>query len=654
MEKRIKELIVLLNKASESYYNLGISEMSDKEYDTLYAELVDLENKTGINYPDSPTNKVGFIPKSTFKKVKHDIPMLSLNNSYSKDDMETFVRSIKKVKPKAEFTVEFKYDGVSISLDYENSVLKRALTRGNGVIGEDITENVKMISDIPHRLNSETPLNITVRGEILLSKCSFAELNEKKREEGEELFKNTRNTVAGTLRLHDPLEVRKRNLESRMYYLISDDSTEDQQTAIETLRDLGFNAGINVYSRLFTVDEVMNAIDNIEKEKSKLGVDVDGAVIKVSQKEYWEEIGYTSKAPKYAIAYKFDTEKATARLNEVVWQVGRTGKLTPVAVFDTVSLAGTLVSKSTLHNMNQIKEKGLKLYDIIVVEKAAEIIPQIIGPVKNMRNGKEKEIVAPTNCPTCGSELYTEEGKVDLRCGNWNCLSRLASRIEHYISRDAVNIMHMGPSLIEELMAKGVLTGITDIYKLPALYKDTLFPLERKVAESVTKSLNADPVGLLYGLGIPGVGRTNARKLIDKFCSIENILFNDKIESLVEVLGPVVANNVSIFGSLESTAILMDELRKYGVRTERESCAHNINGKFNGKFFVLTGKMTHYLNKREIINIIETEGGMVLNGINKSVDYLVVGEEAGSKLSKAKEMGITCITEKEFKELLNN
>lgn len=648
---KIKELTVELNKASDSYYNKGISIMSDQEYDRKFLELLSLESKfPEFKLEDSPTDKVGATSKSTFEKVEHSVPMLSLDNSYNKEDIESFVRRVKKIFPKALFVMEYKYDGISISLEYKNSELVRAISRGNGKIGDDITENVKMISDVP-RFIEGGDYNMVVRGEILLSRRNFFDINKIRKENGLDEYMNPRNTVAGTMRQHNPNVVKERRLETRMYYMFPQETDLHSET-LSLLDFMGFNASLMKFPVYSNASDIMRDIEIVEKNRNSLSVEIDGMVIKVQQTEYWKELGYTDRAPRYAIAYKFDTEKAVTKLNNVVWQVGRTGKLTPVAEFDVVSLAGTYVSRSTLHNMNQIIDRDLRIGDSILVEKAAEIIPKVLGPIKELRDGNEKKIEQPTCCPVCGSEITQEEGKVDIKCSNWNCSSRLALRLEHFISRDAINVMHMGPSMIKTLIEDGVLTKLTDIYKLPELFAKSPFPLEVKVKASIERSINAHPAGLLYGLGIPGVGKGNAKKLIDKFCSIPNVLTAD-INELEKVVGKVVANYISIYGSIESTHDMLIELSEvYKVKLEADDCHIPTTGRFLGKFFAITGKMEHYLNKREVIDLIEKNGGMVLNGVNKSVDYLIVGESAGSKLEKARELGTTCLTELAFKELV--
>lgn len=650
--ERISNLVKTLNEASDSYYNKGISLMTDKDYDIMFKELIDLENEfPELVLKDSPTNKVGFASKSTFEKVKHTVPMLSLDNSYNKEDVDMFIRRVKKQFPKARFAMEYKYDGVSISLEYSDSELIRAVTRGNGEVGDDVTENIKMISDIPRVIEGESFSGI-VRGEIVMSRVNFLEINRHREENGSERYMNPRNTVAGTIRQHDPTVVRDRRLESRMYY-VHPNNCDTQSGSLQLLGMNGFNVGsfIRTYSN---TEDIMKDILEVEAKRHNFNIDIDGMVIKVEQTEYWEELGYTGRAPRWAIAYKFDTEKAQTVLRDVTWQVGRTGKLTPVAEFDSVTLAGTTVSRATLHNMDRILAMDLRIGDTINVEKAAEIIPQILGVMKSIRTGKEKFIEMPNTCPDCNGELRREEGKVDTSCINWNCPSRLALRIEHFISRDAINVTHMGPSLISTLIKEGVLTQLTDVYKLEDLFKNSPYPLENKVGLSVAKAKSVHPSALLYGLGIPGVGRSNAKKLIDKFCSISNLL-TAELSEIVDVVGVVVGGNIKAYANTESTAVLLEELtNKYKVKTEMDKCVVPIGGKFNGKFFVLTGKMKYYLNKREITDLIEKNGGLVLSSVSKSVDYVVYGDDAGSKLAKAKQTGCECITEIEFKELLDN
>lgn len=650
MKDKIIELTNRLKLAADAYYNDSESLMSDQEYDMAIKELEELESKfPEFALEDSPTKTVGSKTKSTFAKVKHEYPMLSLDNTYNKEDIDAFVRRVKKVFPKAVFTCEPKYDGVSIDLKYEDSKLVQAITRGNGVIGEDVTENVKMISDVPHTLNTDKKLNIRVRGEILMSKVQFSLLNKERANNNQQLYMNPRNTASGTIRQHDTDVVRDRKLESRMYYLYGMDNLEYQESILDFLKTLGFNAG-KYYNRLTTSDDIVKVIEEFDKERDKLAIETDGMVIKVSQVNKWEEIGYTGRAPRYAIAFKYNTEKATTKLNNVVWQVGRTGKITPVAEFDGVYLAGTNVLRATLHNMDQIRAKGIKIGDSILVEKAAEIIPQVIGPIISIRTGDEKFISEPKTCPICNSKLVKFDNKVDLFCVNWHCKSRLALRLEHFISRDAINVMHMGPALIKSLMEEGVLNKLTDIYKLVEKYKDSPFPLEYKVSVGISKSKTNDPIGLLYGIGIPGVGISNAKKLMNKFCSLTNLIEADEKE-IKDLIGNVVGENICEWRRNPDTALMIDELKKFGVNLTMKDCG-NANGKFTGKNFVLTGTMNVYLNKREIIKIIEKLGGDVQSSVTKNTDYVIVGEDAGSKLKKAKELNIKCLTELEFEELI--
>lgn len=648
---RIKELVKELNIASDSYYNQGISLMTDYEFDMKLLELKDLEAKfPEFKRGDSPTDKVGSVSKSSFEKVKHEVPMLSLDNSYNKEDIEAFIRRVKKVFPKAQFVMEYKYDGMSISLEYKNSELVRAVSRGDGEVGDDITENVKMIPDVPRFIEGDIKYDITIRGEILLSRRNFVDINKARAEQGLELYMNPRNTVAGTMRQHDPNVVKQRRLETRMYYMFPQEAKLHTDT-LSLIDFMGFNVSSMKFPVYNNVEDIMRDIELVEKNRNSLSVEIDGMVIKVQQTEYWDELGYTGRAPRYAIAYKFDTEKATTKLKDVVWQVGRTGKLTPVALFDKVILAETEVVKSTLHNMDQINMKDIRIGDSIIVEKAAEIIPQVIGPVKLLRDGTEKIIVEPTTCPVCGSNVRRHDDKVDLFCSNWNCSSRTALRIEHFVSRDAVNIVGMGPSNIQDFIKSKLIENIEDVFSLADKLKDSPYIIERKIARNIETAKDNNPIGLLFGLGIPGVGKGNAKKLMNKFCSLDNIL-GASIEELESVVGKVVAENINIYGTLDSTAIMLDKLKRvYKVRTVMEKCKLPDTSKFSGKFFVITGKMEHYLNKREVIDIIEANGGIVLTGVNKSVDYLIVGDSPGSKLERARELGTTCLTELAFKEL---
>ncbi|MGL5714054.1 MAG: NAD-dependent DNA ligase LigA [Paraclostridium sp.] len=647
MKSKMKDLIEKILYYNDLYYNHSTSEISDKEYDELFKKLVEMENKyPELKVHNSPTIQVGADTSSTFEKIEHAYPMLSLDNTYNKTDVENFVRRIKKTHPKAMFILEPKFDGISISLEYVDNIFTKAVTRGNGKVGEDVTENVKQIKDIPKVLTCNPSITATIRGEIIMPLDNFVKLNKQRLADDLPLYKNPRNIVSGTIRTIDTKIVAERGLESRMYYIYGEDF-DTQQSVIEFLKATGFNTG--KYFMCSTAEEIIHNIEKFDSDRKFYNVDTDGMVIKVNQLPIWKEIGSTGRSPRYAIAYKYDTEKVHTKLLNVSWQVGRTGKLTPVAELMPVFLAGTNVSRATLHNMNNILTKDLRIGDTVIIEKAAEIIPHVIDSVKYDRTGKEVEVKEPTKCPCCGSEIVKFEGKIDSFCSNWNCRARLSFRIEHFVSRDAVNIMNMGPALIESLIEKELVFDFSDIYKLPELFKKSESVVEQKVGVNIENSKMQSPIGLLYGIGIPGIGRTNSKLLMEKYGGIKQIPID--LDALTDLLGKVVGTSLFKWLNESSTEILISKLEKFGVNLVHKS--QKKAGPLKGKRVVLTGSMTIFKNKSELINIIESLGGSVDSTVSRKTDILIYGEEAGSKLEKSRKLGITCLSEREFHATMN-
>ena len=663
--ERIVYLREDLNKCRESYYNLGISLISDYEYDIRLNELKRLEEKyPQYNDENSPTRAVGAsLKENKFKKVEHAHPMLSLANSYNPGEVLDFMRKIRKKLSKEQelkYCLEVKLDGLSISLTYIQGKLIRAVTRGDGFIGEDVTENILQIASVVKTLPQA--IDIEIRGEIVLPLASFEKLNKERLEKGEELFANPRNAASGTLRQLDPKIVKERALDAYFYFLVEADKLglKSHSESMKFLESMGIKT-TGIFELLKNSKDIEQRIDYWEKERENLPYETDGLVIKVDEINLWEEIGYTSKTPRWAIAYKFPAHQVSTVLNDVTWQVGRTGKLTPVAELEEVELSGSKVKRASLHNISEIQRKDIRIGDRVFIEKAAEIIPQVVKAIKEERTGNEKTIEEPINCPVCNHKLEREEGLVDIKCVNEECPAKIQGEIEYFVSRDALNIMGLGSKIVEKFIDLGYIKTVVDIYDLKN-HREDLENIDKmgkrsieNLLNSIEESKNREYDKVIYALGIPFIGKV-ASKVLAKASKNIDKLMSMTFEELtaIEGIGEIAANEIIAFFKKEKTQKLVAALKEKGLKfeiTESETKVENLNPNFAGKNFLFTGTLKHF-TREQIKEEIEKLGGKNLSSVSKNLDYLIVGEKAGSKLKKAQEIPtIKILTEEEFIEL---
>ena len=637
----MNELVALLNCYATEYYTSDNPSVSDSEYDRLYRELVELE----AAYPDqvladSPTHRVGGKVLDGFEKYSHQYPLYSLQDAFSREELEAFDARVRKELPHPTYICELKIDGLSISLTYEKGILVVGATRGDGSIGENITENLKRVKDIPLTLPEE--LDITVRGECYMPRASFDQVNQARQENGEPEFANPRNAAAGTLRQLDTAVVAKRNLATFLYQEASPSTRDSQEKVLEHLEQLGFV--VNPKRILAkSIDEIWDFIQEVGQEREKLPYDIDGVVIKVNDLAGQEELGFTVKAPKWAIAYKFPAEEKEAQLLSVDWTVGRTGVVTPTANLTPVQLAGTTVSRATLHNVDYIAEKDIRKDDTVIVYKAGDIIPAVLRVVESKRVSEEK-LDIPTNCPSCDSQLLHFEDEVALRCINPRCPAQIMEGLIHFTSRDAMNITGLGPSIVEKLFAANLVKDVADIYRLK---EDDFLLLEgvkeksaSKLYQAIQASKENSAEKLLFGLGIRHVGSKASQLLLQHFHSIENLAQADPEEvASIESLGSVIAQSLQTYFATEGSKILLDELKEAGVNLDYKGQTVVADAALSGLTVVLTGKLER-LTRSEAKNKLEILGAKVTGSVSKKTNLVVAGADAGSKLQKAQELGI--------------
>ena len=654
------------------YYNEDKPLISDMEYDALMRELKQLEQeypellKNEKNGESSPTEKIGGTASEKFSKVRHRVPMLSLSNTYNISEIEDFDKRIKKIilsenvkdhSKELEYILELKLDGLSISLIYENGVLIQAVTRGDGQVGEDVTENIMEIKTIPKKLKEN--ISLEVRGEIILPISSFNRINQEREDDGEDVFANPRNAASGTIRQLDKTIVAERGLDCYLYYLVNAENygINTHLESIEYIEKLGFKT-TKIFEKYTDFKELEKSIDKWHNDRKKLDYETDGLVIKVNNFALYETLGYTTKSPRWAIAYKFPAEQVKTKLMDVTFQVGRTGVITPVAELEAVNLSGSVVKRASLHNFDEIRRKDIKIGDNVIVEKAAEIIPQVVNVVFDDRTGQEIEIQEPTNCPVCNSELAHEEGLVALKCHNPLCPEKVKRQIAYFVSRDAMNISGLGDKIVEKFIELGKIKTIVDIYSLEK-YREELENLEKmgqksvdNLINSIESSKNRDFSKVLYALGIPFVGKFNANLLTKTFKNIEN-LKNQSIENLLSVkgIGDKVALAVNTFLNDENNWKIITDLKNIGLQfavdeTNSEEIADN---PIKDKNFLATGKLQKY-KRNDIKDIILSKGGNYLSAVSKNLDFLIAGEKAGSKLEKAEKLGVQVLTEEEFEK----
>ena len=637
----MNELVALLNRYATEYYTSDNPSVSDSEYDRLYRELVELE----AAYPDqvladSPTHRVGGKVLDGFEKYSHQYPLYSLQDAFSREELEAFDARVRKELPQPTYICELKIDGLSISLTYEKGILVVGATRGDGSVGENITENLKRVKDIPLTLPEE--LDITVRGECYMPRASFDQVNQARQENGEPEFANPRNAAAGTLRQLDTAVVAKRNLATFLYQEASPSTRDSQEKVLEHLEQLGFV--VNPKRILAqSIDEVWDFIQEVGQEREKLPYDIDGVVIKVNDLAGQEELGFTVKAPKWAVAYKFPAEEKEAQLLSVDWTVGRTGVVTPTANLTPVQLAGTTVSRATLHNVDYIAEKDIRKDDTVIVYKAGDIIPAVLRVVESKRVSEEK-LDIPTNCPSCDSQLLHFEDEVALRCINPRCPARIMEGLIHFASRDAMNITGLGPSIVEKLFAANLVKDVADIYRLK---EDDFLLLEgvkeksaSKLYQAIQASKENSAEKLLFGLGIRHVGSKASQLLLQHFHSIENLAQADPEEvASIESLGSVIAQSLQTYFATEGSKILLDELKEAGVNLDYKGQTVVADAALSGLTVVLTGKLER-LTRSEAKSKLESLGAKITGSVSKKTNLVVAGADAGSKLQKAQELGI--------------
>lgn len=659
-KKRVKELRKQLDYYAKLYYDEDNPAISDFEYDMMMNELKNLEKEfPNLIDKDSLTQKVGGTVKEGFEKVVHEVPLQSLQDIFSFEELEEFRERVKKAEEKYEikenkFVVETKIDGLSVSLEYKNGEFVRGATRGNGEVGEDVTENLKTIKNIPKKLKEN--INIIVRGEVFIGKKEFDEMNEEREILGETLFANARNAAAGSLRQLDSKIAASRPLDIFIFNVqkIEDKNFNSHYEELLYLEKIGFNVN-PVKIPCETIDESIKAIKKIGNDREKLSFGIDGAVIKVDNLELREKMGTTAKTPRWAIAYKYPPEKKETLLKDIICQVGRTGAITPMAILEPVKVAGSTISKTTLHNEDFIKERDLKIGDTVVIQKAGDVIPEVVGVNKKKRNGTEKDFEMPKVCPVCGAPAVREDGEAALRCTGIECPAKSLRTIIHFASREAMNIDGLGYKIIEQLIEKGLISNIADIYTLTledvASLKKNGTKFAQNLIDSIENSKQNDLYRLIAALGIRHVGVKGAKILAKKYKTMDNLM-KASFESLalVDDIGEITADSIYTFLKNDQTIDLINRLKKSGVNMKAIE-DENADNRFEGKTFVLTGSLEKY-TRQEASDIIEKFGGKVSGSVSKKTSYVLAGEEAGSKLTKAQNLGIAIISEEQFEEMI--
>lgn len=655
---RIAKLRAEIEHHRYLYHVLDAPEISDGALDSLKNELENLEKQ----YPefiteDSPTQRVGGSPLAKFKKVKHDKPMLSINDAFSRQDLDDWFERISKLtQANLDFFCEPKIDGLAVSLRYENNKLVRAATRGDGLVGEDVTMNIRTIESIPLRLHDEKnqlPQVVEIRGEVYMTKNVFDKLNKELSKQGEKTFANPRNAAAGSIRQLDPRLTAKRELKFMAYDIVTDLGLDSHQAVHEKLKQIGFRAGD--YLKLCKdLDEVFAWFNELKKIRNKLPYWIDGVVVMVNNLAVFNQLGFTGKAPRGILALKFPAEQVTTIVENVIVQVGRTGVLTPVAVLRPVTVAGTIVSRATLHNFAEIERLGIKIGDTVIIQKAGDIIPEVVQVIKNLRTGKEKNIKVPKRCPVCNSPVVKPESEVNFYCSNKSCFAMQREQLYHFVSKNAFNIVGLGPKIIDQLIEEGLIEDAADIF---ALTKGDLEPLDRfaeKAASNLIASINqAKKISLarfIYALGIRHVGEQTAIALAENFFSLENLRKASQ-EKLAEIndIGPVVAKSIYDYFQQPKNIKLIEKLLAAGVVIS--VAKKSKQNKFFGKNFVLTGTLSS-LTRDQAKEYIRRFGGRVSSSVSRQTDYVVVGSEPGSKYAQAKKLGVKILNEKEFLDLI--
>jgi DNA ligase (NAD+) len=659
-KKRIQELRKEVEYHAKKYYDDDRPEISDFEYDMLMVELRNLEKEyPQFNSKESLTQKVGGHVKEGFKKVTHEVPLQSLQDVFSIEEVVDYVNKInEKAKENGiennKYVVETKIDGLSAAIEYKNGKFVRGATRGNGLVGEDVTENIKTIRTIPMELKEK--IDITVRGEIFISKDDFEKMNQEREENEEELFANARNAAAGSLRQLDSKITAKRPLDIYIFNVQKIDGKQFNShfEELKYLDQLGFNVN-PVRIPCKDIKEIKKAIEKIGNDREKLTFGIDGAVVKVDELDFREILGTTAKTPRWAVAYKYPPEKKETKLKNIICQVGRTGVITPMAILEPVKVAGSTISKTTLHNEDFIKQKELKIGDTVVIQKAGDVIPEIVGVNKEKRTGKEKDFEMPKKCPVCGAETLRIEGEAAVRCTGIECPAKLFRNLVHFVSREAMNIDGLGESIIGQLLDRKLIENIADIYTLKfedvASLKKNGKKFAQNLIDSINKSKENDLYRLITALGIRHVGTKASKILARKYKDIDNLMAATSEElGMINDIGPIVADSIREFFLQDQTMDLINRLKQSGVNTKNLE-EESEDNRFEGKIFVLTGSLEKY-TRQEASDIIEKLGGKTSSTVSKKTSYVLAGEEAGSKLTKAQNLGIEIISEEQFQEMI--
>lgn len=654
---RIKELVEIINEANYKYYVLDTPTITDQEYDSLYRELQDLEEQNPeMILPESPTQKVGSIVIDKFEKVKHKLPMMSLSDVFNFDEVKDFDARIKKENIIPEYVCELKIDGLSVSLQYEKGILKKAATRGNGTIGEDITHNVKTIKSVPLKINQE--IDIEVRGEIFMSKKTLEMINKERKEKNLPLLQNVRNAAAGSVRQLDSKIAQKRNLDVWIYHLPNpmDYGLKTQNESLEFMKSLGFK--VNSNNKLVkNIDEVISYIEDYTKKREELPYEIDGVVIKVNNINEQESLGFTAHHPKWATAYKFPAEEVLTELEDIIFTVGRTGKIIPNAVLRPVVLMGSVIKRATLHNEDYVKNKDLHIKDIVSIRKAGDVIPEVVEAKPERRTGKEIQFKMIDICPMCKEKIVRAEGQSDYYCLNENCPAKNIERLIHFVSRGAMNIDGLGSQIVEDLYNLGFIKEITDFYELKK-YKEEIISIEgygtksfENMIEAIENSKKNSLEKLIFGLGILGIGSKTAKLLASEYKNMDS-LKEASYEELKEIrdIGETLANNIVMFFKDDNNLNVIDKLKEKGLNMNYLAEEIN-NSNLANKKFVITGTLS-FIGRNELREIIEAAGGKAIDSVSKNTDVVIVGENPGSKYTKAQELNIEIWDEETLKEKL--
>ena len=664
--KKIEELREKIRYHNYRYYVLDDPTVSDAEYDRLMRDLIELEEK----YPQyitssSPTQRIGIEPVSGFTTVKHITSMLSLANAFSTEELQAFDQRIKKLIPqqKLEYVVELKIDGLAVALVYENGIFIRGATRGDGVNGEEITSNLRTVKSIPLKLFGENiPPRIEVYGEVYMKKSDFKKLNEERIKKGESLFANPRNAAAGSVRQLDPRITARRHLDTFIYRATFPEGNNSNvhMEVLNYLKNIGFK--VNPHIKLFQdIGEVVSYCLQWIEKKEELDYEIDGMVIKVNSLRMREELGSTTRSPRWAIAYKFPAQQVTTRVQGIIVQVGRTGALTPVAILDPVRISGSVVQRATLHNEDEIRRKDIRIGDVVLIQKAGEIIPEVVKVIKEKRTGKETEFLMPTQCPVCGAKVFRPEGEVASRCNSLTCPAQIKERIRHFASRNAMDIEGLGPAIIDQLVEKGLIKDISDLYFLE---RDDLISLERMAEKSadnlldaIEKSKKKSLPNLIYGLGIRYVG-VHTAEVITRYYPTLDKFKKANLEKLIEIneIGPKIAESIILFFKEKESLAIIERVRSTGLNFGQEEEKIREEKEVQmlaGKQFVLTGTLKDF-TRTQAKEIISELGGRVTGSVSKKTDYVVAGEDPGSKYQKAQELGVPIINGEEFKKIITS